>query len=954
MSSQRALNDRAVRPLPLPGLAARASDDRESPPFELSDHVSRGEDTIAADTAAYTAEVAALLQGLLLDVLAARQPEIGPVLRGAAPWPSQDGWLLLRTLQAHGIWFQLLSIAEQNAGMRRRRLLETERGLERVEGTFAHAIAEGSRAGVSASRLQALLDGMRVRPVITAHPTETKRVTVLEIHRRIYLLLVQMESSRWTPREREAFVEDLRTEIDLLWLTGELRLERPTVEQEVSWGLHFFHEALYERVPELLERLERELERARPGAGAELRVPPFFQFGSWIGGDRDGNPFVTNEVTRRALLANRVASLRRYRSRLAQLVRRLSVAQHAVDVPTEFRAALDGALAASGDAERIAARNPGEVFRQFAACMKRKLEATLAAAEREEPPARSGGAYGDADALVADLLVVERALEAVRCESLARTLVRPFRREVECFRFRTASLDLRENSTVTNATLQAVWRARAGATEAEPPPPGSERWVRWLLEELERPAADAPELADLPPQATSTLGLLRMIAESRDRLDSDAVGNFILSMTRSVADVLGVYVLAKRAGLFVRDEGGERCTLPIVPLFESIHDLDRAPAIMRSLFSHAVVRRTVQALGGVQEVMIGYSDSVKDGGYLCSNWKLSEAQTRLAGVGQECGVPISFFHGRGGPVSRGGAPVGRAIAAQPAGSVSGRLRVTEQGEVVSFKYANRGTAQFQMELLAASVMEHSLLSGETSEPGATTEFDEVMRALSDVSHAAYRELVEHPGLVSYYESASPVEELARLNIGSRPARRSGAKKLEDLRAIPWVFAWTQNRHLVPGWYGVGSAIGRFLELHGPSGVAQLRRMFERCRTFRLIIDEVEKTLPQVDLGIAREWARLVPEPRTRDEIFGRVEEEYHRTVDAVLRVTAGDMLLERFPRFRRRLSRRLPPLGRVGLEQVALIRRFRDAGEREPLREEHLAALLLSINCVATGLGWTG
>ncbi len=926
-------------------------------PFELSDRIAPDEDRIAADTAAYTAEVVALLHGLLLDVVRARQPEIEPVLRGRAHQPLEDRRLLLRGLQVNGIWFQLLSIAEQNAGMRRRRLLETDRGLDRVEGTFAHVVAEAARGGVGAERLQAMLDGLRVRPVITAHPTEAKRVTVLEIHRRIYLLLVQMESTRWTPREREAFARNLRTEIDLLWLTGELRLEKPTVDQEVAWGLHFFDEALFERVAELLERLDAELARVRAEQGGELRVPPFFQFDSWIGGDRDGNPHVTNEVTRRALRANRVASLRRFRTRLAQLVRRLSLAQHAVEVPAGFRAALDRALAGSGDGARIAARNPGELFRQFAACMTRKLDATLAAAERGEAPPPGEG-YADADALVADLLEMESGLAGARCEALARELVRPFRREVECFRFRTASLDLRESSSVTNATLRALWwtraRMRGGAGAADPAPAGSTRWRDWLLEELARPPTVPTDPADLPPQAASTLGLFRLVAESRDRLDREAVGSFVLSTTRSVGDVLGVYVLAREGGLFADAGDGPRCTVPIVPLFESVDDLERAPEIMRELLSIPFVRRSVLAQGGVQEVMIGYSDSNKDGGYLCSNWMLFEAQAQLAEVGRACGIPICFFHGRGGPVSRGGAPVGRAVAAQPAGSVNGRMRVTEQGEVVSFKYANRGTALFQMELLAASVMAHGLAAGCEGDPRPGTELEAAMRQLSELSHAAYRELVEHPALVAYYRSASPVEELARLNIGSRPARRQGAGTIEDLRAIPWVFAWTQNRHLVPGWYGVGTAIERFVALRGRAGEALLHEMFGGCRAFRLIVDEVEKTLPQVDLDVARAYARLVPDAQARDAIFGRVETEYHRTVAGVLRVTGGAMLLERFPRFRRRLSRRLPALGRIGLEQVELVRRFREGNGAGEATDDHLVPLLLSINCVAAGLGWTG
>lgn len=926
--------------------------DSSKPLFELSDSISPNEDPIAVSIAAYANEVVALLFGLLLDVVRVRQPEVEPILKGESAVADGNREVLLRSLQATGIWFQLLSIAEQNAGMRRRRMIEGERGPEQVAGTFAHAIADAARSGVPAEEIRALLAQARVRPVITAHPTEAKRVTVLEIHRRIYLLLVQMESPRWTPREREGFIDDLRTEIELLWLTGELRLEKPSVEQEVAWGLHFFNEALYQRVPELLERLEAALERYYPGESFDL--PPFFQFGSWIGGDRDGNPFVTNEVTRQTLQANRIAALQRFRGRLQELVRRLSIAEHAIEVSAEFRAALEKALKDSGMGVEIAARNPGELFRQFTACMERKLEATLEAALRGEPPPAAVAAYNKADELIEDLLTMERGLLAGRCDSLVRNQFRPFRREVESFRFRTASLDLRQNTTVTTASVQAIWRALSGATTADPPEPESEVWKQWLLDELARPLSGLPEFADLPAEAASTLGLLRMVRANRDRLDREAVGNFVLSMTRSVADVLGVYLLAKYAGLFGDAQGVEHCTLMVVPLFETIEDLNNAPGIMRELLGIPLVRRSIKALGGVQEVMIGYSDSNKDGGYLCSNWELFKAQNRLTRLGQEAGVPISFFHGRGGSVSRGGAPMGRAIAAQPAGSVHGQMRVTEQGEVVSFKYANRGTALYQMELLAAGVMEHSLKSGREKELQGNPEFDEALEALSGVSHAAYRSLVDHPGLVSYYEAASPVEELALLNIGSRPARRFGAKTLAQLRAIPWVFAWTQNRHLVPGWYGLGSGLVQFLEVRGDQGEQLLRRMFEGCRLFRLIIDEVEKTLPQVDLAIAREYAQLVPDSQTRDEIFSMVEEEYHRTAAMVLRVTGGGMLLERFPRFRRRLSRRLPVLNRVGLEQVKLIRQFRSAKDQDRSRDEHLVPLLLSINCIAAGLGWTG
>jgi phosphoenolpyruvate carboxylase len=334
---------------------------------------------------------------------------------------------------------------------------------------------------------------------------------------------------------------------------------------------------------------------------------------------------------------------------------------------------------------------------------------------------------------------------------------------------------------------------------------------------------------------------------------------------------------------------------------------------------------------------------------------LGKAQARLLRVSEEVGIPIAFFHGRGGSVSRGGAPTGRAIAAQPAGSVHGQMRITEQGEVVSSKYANRGTALYTMELLASSVLEHTLKSGREDELKPNAEFDQAFEALSGTAYAAYRKLAEHPGLVNYYQAASPVEELTLLNIGSRPARRFGAKSLSDLRAIPWVFAWTQNRHLVPGWYGLGTGLQNFISVRGQAGEDLLKRMFAQSRLFRLIIDEVEKTLLLVDLTVARKFAQLVAEVAVRDEIFGMIETEYHRTVNTVLKLSGGKALCERFPRFQRRLERRSSILSQVSREQIKLIANFRAKQKAaQASNADDLVPLLLSINCVASGLGWTG
>ncbi|MEX3966860.1 phosphoenolpyruvate carboxylase [Paraburkholderia sp. EG286B] len=930
-----------------------------SPPSSALERLAASSAALPAlDAQSYEPCVVDLLFGLLCDVARRRQPQVERALRGEPLPPDVSRAVWRRSLQAQGIWFQLLSVAEQSTAMRRRREIEIESGYARLSASFARVVADAAAAGVPADEVRTVLQHLKIRPVITAHPTEAKRVTVLEIHRRIYRKLMDLESPRWTPRERRALVAQLGNEIELLWMSGELRREKPTVAQEVAWGLHFFGETLFEAVPLLFERLEDALRQFYPGEPFEM--PRFFQFGSWIGGDRDGNPFVNNDVTRATLHENRLACLKRYRQRIAELAQTLSITAEALPVPEAFGTELARALEHSGDGAAIATRNPGEVFRQYLTCMLRKLDATLADAQRRGAGTPVPGGYASADELAAELRAMEQALLATGSDGLCVAYMRPLRHEVETFRFCTVQLDLRENSTIINKTLLALWHARA-APGAEPPDLQSAAWKAWLLAELARPHAqdrqpgeegDDATLA-LPEVEAETLQIFRMVRTMREQVDRNAFGAFILSMTHHATDVLGVYLLAKEAGLFSDAACVESCTLPVVPLLETIDDLRRAPEILRELLAVPMVKRSIRAQGGVLEIMIGYSDSNKDGGFFASNWELSKAQTKIARVGRELGIAISFFHGRGGSVSRGGVPAGRAIAALPAGSVNGRFRVTEQGEVVSYKYANRGTAQYHVELLASSVLEHTFKSEREDELRPRGEFDDAMEALSGASRAAYVKLMEQPELIAYFQSASPLEELSMLNMGSRPARRFGARSLHDLRAIPWVFAWSQNRHALTGWYGVGSAISAFIAVRQERGLDLLRRMFSESRLFRLIVDEVEKTLAQVDLEIARDYASLVPDARLREAVFTQIEAEYRLTVEMVLKVSSSAELAERFPQFRERLTRRLPAINQVSRQQIELLRLYR-AASTDQERRGYLVPLLLSINCIASGFGATG
>lgn len=890
----------------------------------------------------YVDEITVLLRDLLRRVIRERAPKVLAIIDNPEDAHAIKPDLIAPALQVIGIWLQLLNIAEENAAMRSRRRLETMGGNDQILGSFSNAFANIAAAGATGEAVAEALETAEAGPTITAHPTEAKRVTVLEIHRRIYLRLYDLESPRWTPREREALIRQLRNDIDLLWLTGEIRLEKPTVEAEVAWGLHFFREALFERTPQLCELLEGALARHYPEQ--PIRVRPPVRFYSWIGGDRDGNPYVTVATTRWALKENAKAAIERLDKRLEYLAQTISVSEQEADVPEAFRQRVAREIAHAGETD-IAPRNPGEPFRQYFSALRARLAATPASAEF---PGRKP--FADPEELAEAIHHAERALAQMRATSIAAFTVRPVRWEVEIFGFRTMSLDMRQNTTVINRVLAELWQKFNPTAKRSPPEASSAEWSKWVLGELKKPMGFLPLFQDLSEEAKETLDLLGLIRASLDGADAKATGAFVLSMTRSATDILGLYLLAKYAGLFTDAAARESSRLAIVPLFETIDDLQRAPGIMEELFKIPMVRRTIKAQGGRQEIMLGYSDSNKDGGFFCASFELYETQRRLVQVARSAGIEISFFHGRGGSVSRGGAPTGRAIAAQPAGTVGGRLRVTEQGEVVSSKFANRGTALYQLEVLASSVLVHTLKSAKESELRLVPEHQAAVEAIAAASFKAYRGFAEDPGLIDYFQAASPVEELSLLKMGSRPARRFGAKGVEDLRAIPWVFAWSQNRHVITGWYGLGSALDDYVAQNGDAGLALLKEMFGRSRGFRLAIDEVEKSLYLADMEIAALYAGLVPDRQAAKRILERARGEYDLTRDRVLALSGASGLCARFPGFRRRFDRVRPMIDQTNRWQVDLLKDAR-AGKS---KDKALAPLLMTMNCIAAGLGWTG
>jgi phosphoenolpyruvate carboxylase len=894
---------------------------------------------VSVEDTSYIEEVTAMLRQQLRQVIGQREPDLLPLLDKPEAISTIPTHLVEHALQAIGIWLQLMNIAEENATIRNRRTLEKQAGPDELGGSLSQSLAEAAKAGVSAETVAQVLDILDVGPTITAHPTEAKRVTVLEIHRRIYLKLWELDNERWTPRERDALLFQLRNEIDLLWMTGEIRIEKPTVESEVAWGLHFFRDALFDRTTAVCDLMQSALLRHYPELTAHIRPP--LKFSSWIGGDRDGNPFVTVETTKRALRENSLASVRRLDLKLKDLIGHISVSSTEMSIPSSFNEELNRQLQLSGSGGDIAARNPAEPFRQFLSALRLRL------VEIEQPG--KAKPFANVDELIEALRFVETSLVDMKAPGLATSLVRPVRFEAEVFGFRTVCLDIRQNTTVLNRVLTEVW-GKMHPTGTAAPEIHSPEWSTWIATELARPMGFVPQFRNMSEEAQELLGLLHLIRETLDGPDPKAIGTFILSMTQNADDVLGLYVLAKYCGLFSDASSCETCRIRVVPLFETIDDLRAGPAIMQILLANQIVRKSISANGGVQEIMLGYSDSNKDGGFFCASFELFEAQRRLIRAGRNAGVNISFFHGRGGSVSRGGAPAGRAIAAQPSGTVGGRMRVTEQGEVVSSKFANRGTALINLETLTSAVLLHSLKSTAEPEQRLNPDHQNAVEEIAQLSFKAYQKLAHDPALINYFQTASPVEELALLKIGSRPARRFGAKGLSDLRAIPWVFAWSQNRHQLTGWYGLGYALDDFVSARGGAGLKLLKEMFLKSPGFRLAIDEVEKSLFLADMDVAEKYASLVPSRNDAERLYALIRHEHNRTSKVILELSGDKVLCERFQSFRRRFDRVRPMVDQANDWQVQLLKQTRGDKPTEAMNR----SLLMTMNCIAAGLGWTG
>jgi phosphoenolpyruvate carboxylase len=835
----------------------------------------------------------------------------------------------LDVVRAFSYFLHLVNVAEDR--QTNRLALQRERDNAAPEpGSFTHALAQVRAGGAGEPALDAWLARALVVPVLTAHPTEVQRQSILDCERGIAAALSQLEDERLPARQRERIEARLHARVLTLWQTAMIRLARLRVIDEIENALSFYRLTFLGEIPRLYEEMETQL-GGRP-------LPVLLRMGSWIGGDRDGNPFVTAEVLREAVTRQARTAFAHYLEEVNALGAELSMSMRLLE-PT---AAL---LRLAHAARDPSPHRQDEPYRQALSGMYSRLAATAHKRAGFVPPRephRDAEPYADEAEFAADLEIIAGSLASHGAAPLAAVRLRPLQRALRVFGFHLAAIDLRQNADVHEAVVADL----LAAVGVEPDYLALDEAARVALLERElatpRPLV-SPHLA-YAEKTQSELAILRTAAEMHALYGPAALPHYIISKAASVSDLLEVALLLKEVGLFTLERG---LAMDIIPLFETIADLENARGVMRAAFALPAYRKWVAGRGDVQEVMLGYSDSNKDGGYLTANWALNKAQRALVEVHREAGVRLRLFHGRGGTVGRGGGPSYDAIRAQPRGAVDGAIRLTEQGEIIGSKYADRDVGRRNLETLVAATLEASFADGGDAEDGR---FDAVMDALSDRSYAAYRSLVyETPGFAEYFRASTPVSELAELNIGSRPASRTASQRIEDLRAIPWVFSWSLCRLMLPGWYGFGTAVEDWCAKN-PGGMKILGEMHRDSLFFRTVISNMEMVLAKSDLAVASRYAELVPDASLREAVFGRIRGEWQRTVQAVQAITGRDALLADNPALARSIRDRLPYLDPLNHLQVELLHRHRSGKTDDRVRR----GIHLTINGIAAGLRNSG
>ena len=842
----------------------------------------------------------------------------------------------LTVIRAFGYFSLLANIAEDRHHLRRRGAYQAEGALQ--NGSLARSFMRLSEARIGPDKVAAALENFYVSPVLTAHPTEVQRKSTLDAERAIAALVAERDQLK-SSRERADNEARLRARIVQLWQTRVLRTRKLTVRDEIENVLTYYRTTFLTEIPKLYVELERLL--GRP-------VPSFFRMGNWIGGDRDGNPNVDASTLVFAVSEHAETVLRHYLVQAHELGAELSMSLELVGVTPELLALADR----SGDDNEHRADEP---YRRAISGVYARLAGTLrdfTGGEALRHALAPAPPYLGPEELLADLQTIRASLEANHGGAMIAGRLAPFIRAVEVFGFHMATTDLRQSSDKHEASLAELFAV--ARIEADYAALGEKARRDLLMAQLADPRSLRIYGRLYSAEAEKEFAIFERARDLRLQFGPDTIRHYIISHTESVSDLLEVLLLMKEFGLMrgtlaEADRAAARVDLVISPLFETIEDLRGAEGIMRDFYALPGIADLVRNSGGVQDVMLGYSDSNKDGGYFTSNWELYRASTALAKMfASEKGVRLRLFHGRGGTVGRGGGPAYEAILAQPPGTVNGQIRLTEQGEVINAKYANPDIGRRNLETLMAAALEATFCAADGPPPD---EFMATADALSTASMAAYRKLVyETPGFVDYFFAATPIAEIAELNIGSRPASRKATRKIEDLRAIPWSFSWGQSRVALPGWFGFGAAVEAFLAQDRPARLAVLRRMNEEWPFFRAILSNLDMVMAKTDMGVARRYAGLVPDRDLAARIFAEIEAEWRRAGDALAAITGANERLADNPALARSIAHRFPYIAPLNHLQVELLRRWRSGRGDEAAQR----GILVSINGIAAGIRNTG
>ncbi len=843
--------------------------------------------------------------------------------------------------QAIGICFELLNLAEENAATQYRRKAETRFGIQSTRGSWGETLHQWKNAGIDEQEIAQKLRETKAIVVLTAHPTEAKRLTVLNIHRELYLLLVKKENPNWSTSEQSRLKKEIISIMERWWRTGEIYLEKPRLEDERNNLMHYFVNVF----PEVVRLTDERLQDAWTTLGYSpelLEWPehfPLVQFGSWVGGDRDGHPFVTPEFTTSTLQLHRQSVLKMIHAQLLDLASKLSFSSYRISIPQTFLDDIQSKAKLFGKkGQKALDRNPSEPLRQFVNLLLLRLDHTIA----DDHTLGESGYFQSASDLLAELKKLRQLLIDLGALQIAKQWLFPIERILQCFGFHLAKLDIRQNSAYHEKAMSQILAA-SGYENSDYANWNEEERLSFLNQELKSKRPFLVTGTSCGPEADNVLGYLREVKAYIDQYGSEGIGSIIVSMTRSLSDLLLVF-------LFLREVGLQDANLSVVPLLETIDDLIAGPEILSAYLNHPVIQKQRKALQPfTQEVMLGYSDSNKDGGILASRWNIYKAEESLTKVARELDVKLCFFHGRGGTISRGGGKIHRFLDSMPPGSMSGHVKMTVQGESIANQFANRLTATYNMEVFVAGTARQAMIA--TSET-KDEQLYEIMDHLVDLSRKTYRSLLDHPKFIDFYSKATPIDILEQSKIGSRPARRTGQRSLADLRAIPWVFSWSQSRFNLSGWFGTGVALDRF-QTEYPNDFQRLKQLAKEWPFLKYCLIQIESNLLNSDSDIMKNFADLFQDQKAKPEFIDLILSDY-QTCFRIIEEILGSLEVRRISKLQNNQLRNnaLQMLHKIQIDYLIKWRSIRETDPKQS--DKYLLQLLVLVNALSGGLKSTG